>query len=381
MSASFVLGGFAVLSFVLLIWQWLAGRRFPLHRRIADSSFTPPVTVLKPLKGTDNTTAASLRSWLAQDYAGDIQFLFGVESEADPACALVRQLLAEFPARDAQLLVCPERLGANPKVSKLIQMVRVAKHDFLVVSDADVRAPADLLANLVVPLREPNVGLTTCFYRFADPTTLPMRWEAVAVNVDFWSQVLQARSLNPLDFALGAVMAVRREALDKIGGFTALADYLADDYQLGNRIARAGWRVELCPVVVECWSGPMSWLAVWKHQLRWARTIRVCKPVPYFFSILSNAILWPVLWFVSNPHAVTAGCAGAIVFVRVLTAFDLVRLLRRTPARGWLLYAVLLKDVLQLAVWLAAFAGNTIQWYGQRYRLVSGGKLVRLCKS
>ena len=376
MSASFVLGGLAVLSFVLLIWQWLAGRRFPLHRRIADSSFTPPVTVLKPLKGTDSTTAASLRSWLAQDYAGDIQFLFGVESEADPACALVRQLLAEFPARDAQLLVCPERLGANPKVSKLIQMVRVAKHDFLVVSDADVRAPADLLANLVVPLREPNVGLTTCFYRFADPTTLPMRWEAVAVNVDFWSQVLQARSLNPLDFALGAVMAVRREALDKIGGFAALADYLADDYQLGNRIARAGWRVELCPVVVECWSGPMSWLAVWKHQLRWARTIRVCRPVPYFFSILGNATLWSLVWLAAEPRLAIGLAAGAIVIARLLVAFDLARLLRAARPPEWVLWAVPAKDILQVVIWFLAFTRKKIEWHGQRHRITRQGKLV-----
>lgn len=380
MSASFVVGIFAVLSFVLLVWQWLAGRRFTLHNRIADSSFAPPVTVLKPLKGADSTTAASLRSWLTQDYAGNVQFLFGVESEADPVCALVRQLLFEFPMLDAQLLVCPEQLGANPKVSKLSQMARAAEYDVVVVSDADVVAPADLLTNLVAPLREPRVGLTTCFYRFADPTTLPMRWEAVAVNVDFWSQVLQARSLKPLDFALGAVMAVRREALDKIGGFTALADYLADDYQLGNRIARAGWRVELCPVVVECVSGPMSWLAVWKHQLRWARTIRVCRPVAYFFSILSNATVWPMLWFLSNPQAGTAACAGAIVLLRVLTAFDLLRLLTCTSPRSWLLYAVPMKDVVQLAIWLAAFAGNTIQWHSQRYRLARGGTLVRLDK-
>src|SRR6185369_5879846 len=117
-----------------------------------------------------------------------------------------------------------------------------------------------------------------------------------AINADFWSQVLQSRSLKPIDFALGAVMALRRQALNKIGGFAALSDCLADDYQLGHRIARCGYDIGLCPVVVECWSEPMGWKAVWKHQTRWARTIRVCQPVPYFFSMLSNPTLWPLLW-------------------------------------------------------------------------------------
>ena len=126
-----------------------------------------------------------------------------------------------------------------------------------------------------------------------------MRCEAIAINADFWSQVLQAASLKPLDFALGAVMLTRRKLLAEIGGFTVLANCLADDYQLGHRIAQNGHRIALCPVVVECWHPPMNWYGVWKHQLRWARTIRVCQPVPYFFSILSNATLWPLLWLIA----------------------------------------------------------------------------------
>src|ERR1035441_8628013 len=123
-------------------------------------------------------------------------------------------------------------------------------------------------------------GLVCCFYRLANPTTLAMQWEAIGMNADFWSQVLQSRSLKPLDFALGAVMAIRRQHLEEIGGFAPLVDCLADDYQLGNRIARRGHPIILSSLVVECWSAPMGWAAVWKHQLRWARTIRVCQPVP-----------------------------------------------------------------------------------------------------
>jgi ceramide glucosyltransferase len=229
-----------------------------------------------------------------------------------------------------------------------------------------------------------------CFYRLANPTTLAMQWEAIAINGDFWSQVLQSRSLKPIDFALGAVMATRRQQLQEIGGFAGLVDCLADDYQLGNRIARRGHSIALSPVVVECWSPPMGWADVWKHQLRWARTIRVCQPAPYFFSILSNATLWPLLWLVVKPAAPVAACAIFCWLVRIMTALDFQRRLNRAPSDpmaqspsqaparyAWL---ILVKDLLQAAIWLLAFLGNRIEWRGQRLRLRRDGTLERLSR-
>src|ERR1035437_4140212 len=205
-----------------------------------------------------------------------------------------------------------------------------------------------------------------------------MQWEAIAINADFWSQVLQSRSLKPLDFALGAVMATRRRQLEEIGGFAPLVDCLADDYQLGNRIARRGYSIAISPVVVECWSAPMGWAAVWKHQLRWARTIRVCQPAPYFFSILSNATFWPLLWLIVRPAPQVLACALVCFLVRVLTALNLQHRLTGTPSTytwGWL---VPIKDLLQAAIWLLAFMGNRIEWRGQRMRLRRDGTLVRV---
>jgi ceramide glucosyltransferase len=222
-----------------------------------------------------------------------------------------------------------------------------------------------------------DCGLVCCFYRLANPTTLAMQWEAIAINADFWSQVLQSGSLKPIDFALGAVMATRRRQLEEIGGFATLVDCLADDNQLGNRIARRGYSIAVSPVVVECWSAPMGWAAVWKHQLRWARTIRVCQPAPYFFSLLSNATLWPLLWLIVRPAAPVVACALVCFLVRILTALDLQqRLTRSRPpyARGWL---VPIKDLLQAAIWLLAFMGNRIEWRGERMRLRRDGTLVR----
>ena len=436
MIVNLIFGSLALLSLALTLWQWLVARRFPLHQRVARPSTLKPqpsVTLLKPLKGCDPATEDCLRSWLTQQYAGATQVLFGVASAGDPVCDIVRRLLKEFPGRDAQLVVCGAPTGANAKVSQLVMIERQAKHDLLMISDADVRVPPDLLADLVaplcpVPLAHPmgegsgarDCGLVCCFYRLANPSTLAMQWEAIATNADFWSQVLQSRSLKPIDFALGAAMAIRRQQLQEIGGFDALVDCLADDYQLGKRIARRGYSIALSPVVVECWSAPMGWAAVWKHQLRWARTIRVCQPVPYFFSLLSNATLWPLLWLIARPAAPVVACAVFCWLVRVLTALNLQQRLNQypdprgrassrpqsAPADGarenarphtpparmqpphrlphksspvpWC-YALLVpvKDLLQAAIWLLAFLGNRIEWRGERMRLRRDGTLVR----
>ena len=372
------------LSAALTFWRWMVGIRFPLHRRVPAPAMPPPVTLLKPLKGADAQLRSCLESWLQQDYRGPVQILFGVASADDPAGAIVRELLADHPLADAQLVLCRQSLGANAKVSTLTQLQPLARHDLIVVSDADVRVPPDLLNNLEPLFDEPSVGLAHCFYRLANPATLAMHWEAIAVNADFWSEVLQARSLQETDFALGAVMAVRRSSLEQTGGFASLADYLADDYQLGNQVARAGGKIAFSTVVVECWESPMHWKAVWKHQLRWARTIRVCQPLPFFFSLLNNASLWPLVWLGAAAGQGGAGqvqtavvLGAAALLWRVLTALDLQWRLTQSTGHfryGWL---VPVKDLLNVAIWALAFTGGRIEWRGDRYQVLRGGKLIK----
>jgi len=367
----------ALLSLILTLWQWLVARRFPLHKQLPIGKTFPAVTLLKPLKGCDESTEACLRSWLAQQYPGALQILFAVASAQDPVCELVRSLLREFPKIDAQLVVCGPLSGNNLKVSKLMQLEPQVKYEINGVSDADVRVPPEFLTNTAPSLEDSRVGLVNCFYRLENPGSSAMWWEAVAINSDFWSQVLQSKSLKPLNFALGAVMLTRRQQLREIGGFAALADCLADDYQLGRRIAEQGHEIVLSPVVVECWSAPMGWKAVWKHQLRWARTIRVCQPAPYFFSILSNATLWPVLWICFSPTKPVLMFAVTCALVRIVSAVDLQNRLTRRRAPVWYPIYVLLKDLLQVAIWLLAFLGNRIEWRGELMRLRADGTLVR----
>ena len=374
MTLTFVLAAFAVLSLALLLWQCVVAARFPLHRRAPEPERHRPVSLLKPLKDCDAETESCLRSWLTQDYAGTVEVLFGVADSSDPVCALVTRLIGEHPRCDARLILCSKQLGPNAKVSSLVHLAREAKHELLGISDADVWAPEDFLANALASFRDPNLGLVNAFYRFANPLNVAMRWEAFAINADFWSQVLQSASLKPMDFALGAAMFTTRRHLDGIGGFGSIVDYLADDYELGHRIHANGGRIELSPIVVECRERRMSFGEVWAHQLRWARTIRVCQPLPYFFSILSNPTLWPLLWalLALSPVSLT-GAAVCLATRMACGAWLERRLTRRWHWDSCLMAPV--KDLLQLPIWALAFTGRHVLWRGERLRVTDGGRL------
>lgn len=373
---SLLLGALAVLSLALTLWQWLETRCFPLHRRIARPDFAPPLTLFKPLKGGDAEMEACLRSWLRQEYPGKVQILFGVSSADEPAAPIVRALLAESPTRDAELVVCTQRLGANAKVSTIAQLSNRARHPIWVVSDADVHVPPDFLSNLVAPLKDPDVGLVNSFYALDPAPTLAMRWEAIGVNADFWSSVLQSLRLAPQRFALGAAFAVRQTHVEQGGGFATLANVLADDFVLGRSVADQNVRIALCPVVATCREEPQGWAAVWRHQVRWARTIRVCSPWPYAASLAGNATLWPMLWALSDPQWTVWAGAAAFLAIRMATAWDSEARLTLSTKHWRSLWMVLVKDLLQAALWALAFLGDRVEWRGERFRVLPNGELL-----
>jgi ceramide glucosyltransferase len=390
--ASTIFGAIALLSLALLVWQFIVAMRFPLHQRIPNPTYAPDISILKPLKGCDSETRACLENWLTQQYHGRIQILFGVHSAVDPVCVIVRELILTHPQVDAELVICGKALGPNAKVSVLVQLQPLAKYNVIAVSDADVHVPEDFLSQVVTPLQNERVGLVNCFYKLKDlpdlfqlsarspkqreaiaPVSFGMYFEAFTVNCDFWSQVLQARSLKRLDFALGAVMIAPRGCLEKVRAFDSLLDYLADDYQLGNRIARAGAEIVISPVVVECRSDWLSDGQVLQHQLRWARTIRFCQPVPYFFSVLGNVTLWSVIWLAVDLRFLPL--AIALINLRILIAFFIER--KMIGRFNLMTFGIqLISDLLRPLLWAFSFLGNTVVWRGRKYRVLRGGKLV-----
>lgn len=367
-----IFGTLVCLSFALFLWQLFQGLRFPLHQRLPKPVVAKPVTILKPMKGCDAFTEDCLRSWLAQEYPA--QILFGVASPEDPVCDLVRSLIAEYPKVDAQLVICPKLLGPNAKVSTLVHLEAHVKHDILIISDADVWAPDDLVVQLIATLEHQKAALACCFYQMPQGTNLAMRLEAFAANSDFWTQVLQSVALKPMNFALGAVIALRRDGLARIGGFSFLLEYLADDYRLGNQLAEAGEKLVLCPVVVQCCSEAMGSREVAAHQIRWARTIRACQPVPFFFSVMANPLMWPLL-LIGFPQALGI-VAGMLAFRGIAGVWLERKLTREFNASSF--FVAVLSDVFRLAFWASAFTGNRIEWRGRTFQVLHGGKLREL---
>jgi ceramide glucosyltransferase len=304
-----------------------------------------------------------------------VLFVFEVSDTA--LDALLQRLIAGLPPERARIVRCKKLRWPHPKVSKLIEAYPLAAHEIVVISDGDVWVPKDFLAQTVPAMLAPGAGLVNSFYSLARPSTLALRWASTAINADFWGQVLQSNALKSQDFALGAAMMTTRQNVNQIGGFESFADFLADDYQLGNRIAGLDKRIVLSPVVVECRPAPAGWRQVGKHQLRQARNIRVCQPLPFFFSILSNGTLWPLLWVSLEPRGMALTGAILFVAVRILTALHNEYRLTRTLAHLPSAWFIPIKDLLDTAVWALAFLGNSIDWRGSKYRVLPGGKLVR----
>jgi len=374
-----VMGGLAVLASVLLLWQWTVARHFPLHQAAAPAVPGPSVSLLKPVHGADPSLERCLESWLQQSYPAPVEVLVGVHRPDDPAVAVVESVLARQPGVEARLVVCPERPGLNHKACTLARLEELARHDVVVVSDADVLARPGLLASAVAPLAAPGVGLVNCLYRNPEPMGGARAWEALSLNVDFWSQVLQSRSLARQDFALGAVMALRRSDLLAVGGFGGLVDQLADDFHLGRRIHQRGLRIELATMVADCIEAPATARQVWSHQVRWARTIRACRPGPFFLSILSNGSVWAAG---ALAMALTVGrspwpWAGLLV-MRAGMAASLHRRMCPEQSLGAGILRVWPKDIATALVWAAAFLGNTVEWRGRRFRVRPGGTLTEL---
>jgi ceramide glucosyltransferase len=373
MTAAAILGCAALAAAYQLLQAFAAWRFFRRARPSGPAGPLPAVTVLKPLKGPGVDLYANLASFCRQDYPS-WQIVFGVSDPTDPAVAVVTRIRRDFPHLDIVLSV-GDAAGTNRKVANLRHMMRHARHRLLIMSDADVHVRPDYLRTLVAPFADPAVGLTTCLYRGVGRIGIPSLVESLFINTDFIPMVLAAQMLQRFRYAYGASIAVRREALDTIGGFAAIADYLADDYKLGNLVARAGYRLVLLPHVVETIVDSLTFHDVWRHLLRWGRTYRVCQPAGWFLSVITHATLWGVASLVAlggSPLGWTA-CAAAIG-IRLASLGAVLRTLgdQDTPRHLWL---VPLKDLAGSVVWLAAFLGRRIVWSGQVLRVRRDGRL------
>jgi len=371
-----VAGSCAVLGTAFHLFSILSAWRF-LRQPRATPGFHPSVSILKPVRGADPQAYECFRSHCLLDYP-EYEVIFGVHDPSDPAVALVEQLQKEFPQRRIELVVCPRELGTNRKVSNLIQMIPAARHDYLLVSDGDIRVPADYLPRVMAPMADARVGLVTALYRAVAGHTLGSKLEALSIS-DFATAVLVSyRSRRHFHYGFGSTLAFPRRVLEQVGGFEALADYLADDHQLGTLIAQAGYRVILSDLTVETTLPDYSLRDFWNHQLRWARTVRDASPRGNVGLILVFGVQWAAVAVIA-----AAGDAWALVLLAVAYAARITSLLVTASAvckdsgtlrRLWLLP---LRDLQAVLVWAASFAGRTVIWRGDRF-ILKHGRLLRV---
>ena len=363
----------AVAPLAYYVFSTIAAWRFFRRERARKlPEFAPPVSILKAVRGVDFATHENYSSFCCQDYP-NYEIIFAVNDAQDAAVPAIHRVMQEFPGRDIRLLVGADNLGANRKVNKLARMTSEARHELLVLADGDVRVGPNFLREVVAPFASGKTGAVTSFYAGIAENNLGAQLEAVGAASDFFAGVLVADWMEGMHFALGASIATTKTWVTKIGGFAPFADMLADDYELGRRIAEAGGEVVLSREIVWTMYPAQTWLGFWKHQLRWARTVRLCRPLSYFGLIFTHGLPWAVLaFFVAPSRWLGAAYLAAYLVLRLCMAWTVGvwgvhdETVRRKP---WL---IPLRDAANFVVWLASLFGNSIVWGGTEYTIDRG---------
>jgi ceramide glucosyltransferase len=343
-------------------------------RTISDTG-TPGVTILKPLFGDEPRLFENLSSFCDQDYE-NIQVIFGVRDPEDAAIPIAQSVRARFVDRDIDVVVDPRVRGSNLKIANVLNMMEHAEHDIVFLADSDTHVDASYVRSVVALLANPSVGAVTCLYRGVPNGTVASALGTLFINDQFAPSVLVAMALSPMDFCLGATIAMTRSALARIGGFEAVASYLADDQMLGKRIRESGLNVALSSYVVDHDVNERDLSSLWAHELRWARTMFSARPVGYAFSFVMYAVPLALLyWLVSRNLIVGASLTLGAIVARIVLHYVVRHALRcRAPDSVWLLPV---RGMLAACLWATTFFGRGVRWRNQNLRIDPNGRIVR----
>ncbi len=355
---------------VLTLWGIQHWRR---KEFTVDPNFTPAVSILKPLKGVDPDMYESFRSHCLQDYPAEYEIIFGVNDLSDPAVAEVERLKREFPDRQIRLIVCAPTGGTNRKVTNLVQMLRDARCQYVIINDSDIRVPANYLRDVFSRFADPKVGMVTALYRGVPDKTIWSRVESMII-ADFAGGILSALVVDRgIKFALGSTLAISKKVLAEIGGLEPLSSFLADDYELGYRTFHAGYRVALAGVVVETFLPAYSSRQMYEHQLRWGRTMRDLRKSAYAGMLFTYGLPWAILAAIFAVFAPwSLALLASVLTVRLVSTYSYARWVVQDDHCRRNLWLVPLRDAIGVLVFIASFLGNTVTWRGEVFRLKDG---------
>lgn len=370
-----ILVGCVIAANAFYLLSFYAAANFFLDKPQAQNLEPQPVSILIPLAGADLKAYENYACFCRQDYAARYQIVFGVREASDSAVPIVQKLIGDFPQSDIELVINPQIIGANLKVSNLRNMFERVKYEQIIIIDSDIRVGADYLSRVLGPLAERQVGMVTCLYRAGEAPDFGALMEAIGLN-EFMSGVLTARLLEGVKFALGSTMATTKSILQLIGGFEALKDYLADDFMMGNLVARAGYEVKLANYVVETAMAPVGFAQMMKHQIRWGRSTRISRPAGYLGLILTYGVALALIICLLTGFSINS--------ILLLVATLVIRL-----STGWIIgvhwmndeilkknfWLLPLRDGLSLVIWCASLFGKRVEWRGQIFEVMPDGKM------
>lgn len=362
------------------VWKFRAGaaRQRRKAERLADMQL-PPVSVLKPLHGTEPQLERNLESFFQQDYPA-FEILFALDTDDDTALPVVRALCEKYPRVPSRIMITGEPPWPNPPAYAFSRMAAEAHHDLLITSDSDVEVERDYLRAVVPPLLDSETGMLTCVYRGLNTGTFWSLLDAIGMSVEMTAGVMAANLLEGMKFGLGPTIAVRRDALDAIGGYSVLGDYFSNDFVIGNLIAARGYTVVLSRHIISHVVPPMTFRQMWRRQLRWAAGTRYSRPKGHFGTVFTYAVPYGLLGLLACTllHRPEWGL--------LLLAWSLLNRMIESLAIGWgvtrdreclrspWLYAV--RDLLGFCVWVASYLSRNMRWREGRFELVEGGRIL-----
>ena len=370
-----VLASLCAITYLLFANFCIIELRKNIKRPHIPSGFTPAVTIFKPICGIEQDMDENLRSFCEQDYP-EYQVIFGLHGNDDDAIPVIQKIIEDYPQLDLEMIIDTRLHGSNHKVSNLINMFPAAKHEILIVSDSDMRVRKNYLHDIVAPFANTANGAVTCLYSGRTDDGVPSKLNAMFINEWFLPSVLISDALKDISYCLGATMAVRRKILTDFGGFEALANYLADDYMLGQMVSERGYKVHLSHTIVENLSYEPNYKSLFLHELRWARTLRSAEPLGYMGTFLTDTLIvssftaFFALLFTQHTF-LPASILGITITARILLHLQVKSALELNGIGS--LFLIPVRDVMSFIIRIVSYMGNSVEWRNHTFSVDDDG--------